>query len=94
MELLNGMIRTGRLLEFVRNLIKTYNSEIRAKNAEREDQVKWEFWLHRLHHMSYQEFLDQTKGGAAAQKPERPTDAELLEIIKANKGIMDGFSLS
>lgn len=77
-------------------LVKTHNNEIRAKNSDREDQAKWEFWLHRCHHLSYREFLDQTSGDGktAAKKLERPSDEELLEMIKANKGIMDGFSLS
>lgn len=87
------MIRTGRLLEFVRNLVKTHNGEIKAKNTDREDQVKWEFWLHRCHHITYKEFLDQTSG-KTERMPARPTDEELLEIIKTSKGIMDGFSLS
>ena len=78
-------------MEFVRNLVKTHNREIQAKNADREDQVKWEFWLHRCHHLSYREFLDQTSG-KAEQKPERPTDEELLEIIRASRKIMDSFS--
>lgn len=74
----------------MRNLVKTHNREIQAKNADREDQVKWEFWLHRCHHLSYREFLDQASG-KAEQKPERPTDEELLEIIRASRKIMDSF---
>lgn len=86
------MIRTGRLYEFVRHFIQTHNEEVRAKNRDREDQVKWEFWLHRCHHLSYTEFLKQTSGEGGAATPERPSDSELLDMIKANRKTMDGFS--
>lgn len=86
------MIRTGRLSEFIRNLIKTYNDEVRTKNREQEDRIQWEFWLHRCHHLTWSEFLEQTSRKSKAATPERPTDSELLDMIEANRKIMDGFS--
>lgn len=86
------MIRTGRLSEFISHLIKTYNKEVKAKNAEQEDRIKWEFWLHRCPHLTYAEFLKQTSGESQATAPERPSDDELLEMIQRNKAILDGFS--
>lgn len=51
---INGMIRTGRLVEFVDNLIST-------ENQEKEDQANWEFFLHKVFEGSFHDFVEQQR---------------------------------
>ena len=48
---MDGMIRAGKLCEFVEGLVKRYNDEQREK-------VIWEVWLHRIFDKSYPDFVD------------------------------------
>ena len=51
---LDGMIRTGRLDEFVDDILQ-------ITNKEKEDQVTWEFFIHRVFDMSFKEFVEEIK---------------------------------
>lgn len=64
MILLDGMIRTRRLNEFL-------NEFIRIHNKEQDDKASWEYFLHRVFDMSYKDFLDSLpKEDQAATKEE------------------------
>lgn len=51
---LDGMIRTGRLDEFVDDILQ-------ITNKEKEDQVTWEFFIHRVFDMSFKDFVEEIK---------------------------------
>lgn len=46
---IDGMIQTGRFFEFVTDFIRT-------TNQEKEDQLDWEFWLHKVWDGTFEEF--------------------------------------
>ena len=73
------MIQTGRFLEFARSFISTINQE-------REEKASWEFYLHRVFEISYEDFVAENKRGRADQemskKQVETTVTESLAILK------------
>ena len=82
MVILDRMIQTGRFLEFVCEFI-------RLRNEELEDQTKWEFYLHKVFDMTYQDYLAQT-GGTAETGDDMTPDA-LQSTVKESMGIINSF---
>lgn len=83
--LLNGMISTGRLCEFIDEFVK-------IRNEEEEEKITWEFWLHKVFDKSYIEWKEALK---PTEKTENaaPTQAEMEETVRASFAMLDGFSL-
>ena len=82
MIILDRMIQTGRFLEFVCEFI-------RLRNEELEDQTKWEFYLHKVFDMTYQDYLAQA-GGTAETGDDMTPDA-LQSTVKESMGIINSF---
>lgn len=78
MILLNQMIKTGRLCEFISTVVS-------IRNEEQEEKVLWEFWLHKDFERSYLEFLNDTQSNTA--EPEQVSKADLTEIVKQSMKI-------
>lgn len=51
---LNGIIQTGRLLEFVDEILT-------ITEKEQEEKVNWEFFLHKVFEGSFNDFLEEQK---------------------------------
>lgn len=51
---MDGMIQTCRFEEFVSEFVRTVNQE-------REDELDWEFFLHKVFEGTFQEFKDSIK---------------------------------
>ena len=80
MVLLNQMIRTRRLEEFVMELVHIHNEEM-------EDKTLWDIWLHRIFDKGFDEFKRSLRGETKAA----PTPEELKSIAMESKNIMAGF---
>lgn len=76
---MDGMIRAGKLCEFVEGLVKRYNDEQREK-------VLWEIWLHRVFDKSYPEFVESID-----DEPEQATPEQVRQIVAQSQSILDGF---
>nr|DAS64232.1 MAG TPA: hypothetical protein [Caudoviricetes sp.] len=74
---MDGMIRAGKLCEFVEGLVKRYNDEQREK-------VIWEIWLHRVFDKSFPEFVEELEKGK--EKP--VSNEQVLEIVENSKTIL------
>ncbi len=74
MVLLNQMIKTGRLYEFIGKVISIHNEE-------QEEKVMWEYWLHKDFERSYSEFTDATNRSRSTE-PKTTSKTELIEIVK------------
>lgn len=86
MQLLDSMIRTGRLTEFVDEFIEIHNEEM-------TDETTWAIWLHKTIEMSYPEFrqsLGIDDHTAAAPPPQEVIQSTVME----SKKILSGFVLS
>lgn len=82
MVLLDGMIRTRRLTEFVQETMKIRNEEL-------IDKTRWEFWLHKVFDMSFDDYLSRLGGN---KETEEVLPAEALEAtVKDSIGILKGF---
>lgn len=81
--LLDGMISTGRLTEFVHEFIK-------AHNEEQEEKTIWEYWLHKVFDKSLADFRATLKTDSVTAAP---TQAEMEETIRASFEMLEGFSL-
>lgn len=78
--LLDEMILSGRMLEFVEKIIK-------IRNEEQENETLWEYYLHRVFDKTYSAFLRDN--GKGKQKPEEEIDFEAT--IKESESILTGF---
>lgn len=83
MELLQQMIRTGRFSEFVEELLVIHNEET-------EEKVLWEFWCHKVFDMTYQEFLNKTKG-TTSKESEKPSQEILEATVMESRDILNSF---
>lgn len=80
MQLLDSMIQTQRLSEFVEKVVDLYNEE------KKEDML-WDIWLYRVHDKSYSEFVASVDGSKQA----KPTDEETADIVKESMSIISKF---
>lgn len=77
---MDGMIRAGKLCEFVEGLVKRYNDEQREK-------VIWEVWLHRIFDKSYPDFVNSID----PEKHAAPTQEEVQSIVAESESILNAF---
>ena len=82
MPLLEGMIGTGRFLEFVDAFVDTYNEE-------QEDKTLWELWLHRVFDKSFADFRASVNG--FGHHAEAPTQEDVKNIVSETKSILSNF---
>lgn len=80
MQLLDSMIQTQRLSEFVEKVVDLYNEE------KKEDML-WDIWLHRVHDKSYPEFVEIVNSSNQAI----PTTEETTGIVNDSISILSGF---
>ena len=80
LTLLDGMIRGGRLEEFVNEFVGLYNKE-------QEDETLWKIWLHRVFDQSYADFRASVKSDAKAA----PTQEEVQSIVAESESILNAF---
>jgi hypothetical protein len=79
MIILDKMIRAGRFTEFVQEVL-------RIRNQEMVDQARWEYWLHRVFEMSFQDYLATVDG-----TEEVLSDDVMEATVKDSMGIINGF---
>lgn len=79
---MDGMIQTGRFREFVGEFLKTVGKE-------REDQLDWEFFLHKVWEGSFRDFKD----GIETDKRNRAMSEQAMETtIKDSMNILKNFN--
>ena len=83
MVLLEQMIRTGRFSEFVGEILSIHNEET-------EEKVLWEFWCHKVFDMTYQEFLNKSKG-TTSKASEKPSQEILEATVMESRDILNSF---
>lgn len=81
--LLDQYVETGRLCEFVLEFIN-------IKNEEMKDKVRWEFYLNRVHDMTWEEYWN------LAEKPEvNEADMDKIEDqVKKSMNILESFKMN
>ena len=79
--ILNGVIQTGRFLEFVDEL-----AEIRRE--EEKEQKSWEFFLHKVYEGSYSDFRDEMETN---EKHQTMSDKTIETTVQHSMNILNGF---
>lgn len=80
--LLDRMIATRRLSEFVNEFVK-------IRNEDTEEQTAWEFWLHRVYDMPYKDFMSRMN--SRKEYEELPSQDALESTVKESWGIINSF---
>jgi hypothetical protein len=81
---LDGMIQTGRLEEFVENIVDMTNSE-------KEEETMWEYYLHRaiMYEGSFNDFVEESKVTKEhANMPERTIET----TVQHSMDILNNFN--
>ena len=81
--LLNQFVETGRLDEFVLEFIDIRNQEMKEK-------VQWEYFLHKVFDMSWEEYASATK---TPKKQEADMD-KVEAQVKASLEILENFQMN
>jgi hypothetical protein len=79
--LLDSMLEVTGLIDFVEDFINSYNEE-------ENEEILWEFYLHREFEKSYEEFK---KSLVEASKSEKATKKEIETAVKDSKSILENF---
>ena len=77
MVLLDQMIKTGRLCDFINELVD-------IRNEEQEEKAMWEYWLHKDFERSYNDCREALMN---YQPLEPANKEELTEIVKQSMDI-------
>ena len=82
MQLLNQMIATQRLSEFVHEIMNIRNEEI-------EEKTMWQFWLHKVYDMSFRDFMDDVK----TEKMSAATKEQLETMVNDSRKMLECFDI-
>lgn len=83
------MLQTGRFFEFIREFIAFYNEEQESKYKDREEDMLWGFYIHRIFDQPFNEFIKSIE--TSKQEPV-PTKEDLKETIAGSIGILTDFN--
>lgn len=78
--LLQQMLRTGQLCDFISELIS-------IKNEQETDKMRWECWLHKIYDVSYEDFLWTCKPPQTSETNKNDIEA----TVKSNFEMMENF---
>lgn len=78
---MNGMLKSGRLSEFVGEVVNLHNEEYK-------DKTLWEIWLHRVFDKSFAEFSQALDD----RNTEEPSEEEVANIVSETKNMLNHFS--
>ena len=78
LELLQQMLEAGQLVEFIDEMVQIRYEELQEKTM-------WEYYLHRVYDMSFEEFVQQTKEPPIS---EPMGEDRMVEIVKDSLEIL------
>ena len=87
--LIDRMLLTGRFFEFIKEFIAIYNGEQESEYKEREEDMLWAFYIHRIFDQSFPDFMKSIE--TSKQEPV-PTEEDLKETIAGSIGILADFN--
>ena len=78
----DGMIQTGQFSDFVDEFVHTVNSE-------NEDQINWEFFLHKVNEGSFSDFIDEMKQD---KENKEMTANDIESTVQQSMDILNNFN--
>lgn len=82
MTLIDGMISTGRLSDFVEEMVS-------IRNEEEEEKILYEVWLHKIFDKSFAEFRESV---GTNNKTAAPTQEDIAETVRGSKELLNSFN--
>lgn len=79
---MDGMIHAGRFEEFVKDLVKTVDKE-------KEEQLNWEFYLHRVLEGSFNDFIDEIETN---KKNQHLSERTIETTVQHSMNILNQFN--
>ena len=79
---LNGMISTGRLCEFVDEIINIHNEELNERKM-------WEIYLHKVWNKSFSEFKDEIE---TDNQNRTMTEKDIETTVQESLNILQNFN--
>ena len=79
---MDGMISTGRFSEFVSEFTKTINEE-------KEQDINWQYFLHKVWEGSYSDFVDDIKNNRENQNM---TETAKESVVQHSMKILNNFN--
>jgi len=76
------MIQSGRLFEFVREIINIRNEEVKEESA-------WEVWLHKVFNQDWPEYLASLNDTSSTNAA--PTHEELQKTVSESAQLLKNF---
>ena len=89
MFFLDGMIQSGRFAEFVDNFILSINKDIESENKEKEMQVHWDFWLHRVFSKTFKDYMTEIENN---EKHTNISEGTLETTVQHSMDILNNFN--
>lgn len=80
--ILDEFIRLGQLHDFLSEVLKTIN-------REEVDRYKWEYYLHKVFDMTYEEYLKKTE----TKESEDINYDQIKDIVCDSRNMMDGLTI-
>lgn len=87
MMLLAQMIQECRLNEFIAGICEIKYQEEKRKQDEKIHQMQWEYWLHRIFDMDFNEYLETVE---RTLQPEASVD-DIEATVKFSYEMMENF---
>ena len=79
---LDGMLQSGRFVEFVETFVKT-------TNEEKEKEYEWEFFLHKVWNKSFKEFKEEKETN---EKNRNLTARAIETTVQNSMDILNNFN--
>lgn len=83
LELMDMMIQSGRLCEFMTEMLH-------IRNEEMEEKTLWEVWLHKVYDMNWNEFRESLNDKSSTTDA-APTHEKLTETVRASAQMLMNF---
>lgn len=83
MELLQQMLLTGQLCDFICKFVKIRNEELNEK-------TQWEYYLHKVYNMSFDDFVKSCSGTVQLEEVDM---SKIEATVKNSQSILESFSL-
>lgn len=89
LSLMDGMLRAGSFVHFIEEFVKTINHEIEMENEDKIFRIQWEFWLLRVHDMSFDEYRNAIE---TDKNMEEMTASDIETTVQDSLNILKNFT--
>lgn len=86
---IDGMLQSDRFSEFVDDFIQARNKETEIENKDKEMQLHWELWLHRIFDMTFPEYMKEIE---VRKEHQNISEKEIETTLQNTSDILNNFN--